>query len=145
MGELKRHKSRLFLSSDENGDYILVSKDDPSKFNTYTSKFGFIVSLSMTEQFGFIVHAESPGITKLKFKRKIDMFKFLFAQEDTNIETLQIEPSLIRGDQPDVPQEIASSTVSDDLIEEIDEKENGEKGFVTLLDVDEGRLGKGII
>ena len=72
------------------------------------------------------------------------MFKFLFAQEDTNIETLQIEPSLIRGDQPDVPQEIAS-TVCDDLIEEIDEKENGEKGFVTLLDVDEGRLGKGII
>ena len=73
------------------------------------------------------------------------MFKFLFAQEDTNIETLQIEPSLIRGDQLDDPKEIASSTVGDELIEEIDEKDNGEKGFVTLLDVDEGRLGKGII
>merc|ERR1719300_717869 len=130
MGELKRHKSRLFLSSDENGDYILVSKDDPSKFNTFSSKFNFIV------------HAESPGITKLKYKRKFDMFKFLFAQEDTNIETLQIEPSLIRGDQPDDSKEIASPTVSDDLIEEIDEKENGEKEFVTLLDVDEGLESK---
>merc|ERR1719300_1293186 len=129
MGELKRHKSRLFLLSDENGDYILVSKDDPSKFNTYSSKFGFIV------------HTESPGTTKLKFKRKIDMFKFLFAQEDTKIETLQIEPSLIRGDQPDVPQEVAS-TVCDDRIEEIVEKENVEKGFVTLLDVDEGLESK---
>merc|ERR1712098_323769 len=123
MGELKRHESRLSLTTDENGFYILVSKDDPSKFNLHSFKFRFIV------------HAESLGVTKLKFSRKIDMFKFLFAQEDTNVETLQIESSFILGDKPDVPQEEIAS-VSDDQSDEVVEEEETEG--VTLFDVEEG-------